>query len=201
MTLGVTDDQNYSNIADALREMGSGAEDLTFRPDEIPAAIRGLRSIWGTIEGSILDQTDLQNALNGKAAANHDHDSRYYTESEIDTKLNGKSNTGHTHDDRYYTESEIDTKLNGKSNINHTHDERYYTEAEIDTKLNTKSDITHDHDAFNISDVDGGWMLDTTAPLLVVVSDEAVTLNWYGSVTCPYSVQLEGNNYVLYKNS
>ena len=141
MTLGVTDDQNYVNIANALREMGSGAEDLAFTPGEIPAAIRGLRSIWGTIEGSILDQTDLQNALNGKANANHDHDSRYYTESEIDTKLNGKSNTGHTHDDRYYTESEIDTKLNGKSNIDHTHDERYYTETEIDDKFDENTII------------------------------------------------------------
>ena len=141
MTLGVTDDQNYVNIANALREMGSGAEDLAFTPGEIPAAIRGLRSIWGTIEGSILDQTDLQNALNGKANANHDHDSRYYTENEIDTKLNGKSNTGHTHDDRYYTETEIDTKLNGKSNIDHTHDERYYTETEIDNKFDENTII------------------------------------------------------------
>lgn len=32
------------------------------------------------------------------ATAGHNHDSRYYTESEIDSKLNGKSNVGHTHD-------------------------------------------------------------------------------------------------------
>ena len=39
---------------------------------------------------------------NSKAAGNHTHDDRYYTETEVDTKLSGKSNTGHTH-----TKSEI----------------------------------------------------------------------------------------------
>ena len=31
------------------------------------------------------------------AAASHNHDGRYYTESEMDTKLNGKANSSHTH--------------------------------------------------------------------------------------------------------
>lgn len=39
----------------------------------------------------------IQTALNGKAASDHNHDSRYYTESEIDTKLNGKAASDHTH--------------------------------------------------------------------------------------------------------
>ena len=34
----------------------------------------------------------MNNLLSQKAASNHNHDSRYYTESEIDTKLNGKAN-------------------------------------------------------------------------------------------------------------
>ena len=33
----------------------------------------------------------------GAAASNHNHDDRYYTESEMNTKLSGKSDTGHTH--------------------------------------------------------------------------------------------------------
>lgn len=98
----------------------------------------------------------------------HNHDDRYYTESETDTKLSGKANTrhthgmsdvngltsalsdkaeaDHTHDNRYYTESEMDTKLNGKSNTDHNHDSRYYTETEVDTKLNGKSNTGHTHD-------------------------------------------------------
>lgn len=53
----------------------------------------------------------MNNLLSQKAASSHNHDSRYYTESEIDSKLNGKAASSHTHDDRYYTESEIDSKL------------------------------------------------------------------------------------------
>ena len=34
----------------------------------------------------------------------------------LDTTIKSKANTGHNHDDRYYTESEINTKLNSKAN-------------------------------------------------------------------------------------
>ena len=53
--------------------------------------------------------------------ASHNHDDRYYTESEMDTKLSGKAASAHVHDDRYYTESEMDTKLSGKAALSHTH--------------------------------------------------------------------------------
>jgi len=46
----------------------------------------------------------------------HNHDDRYYTESETDTLLNGKSDTGHTHDDRYYKKSEVDSLIYGLNN-------------------------------------------------------------------------------------
>ena len=67
----------------------------------------------------------------------HNHDDRYYTESEVDSKLNGKSNTGHTHDDRYYTESEMNTKLAGKSDTSHSHTTHLTTEIAASTNLNT----------------------------------------------------------------
>lgn len=67
----------------------------------------------------------------------HNHDDRYYTETEIDSKLNGKSNTGHTHDDRYYTESEINTKLASKSDTTHSHSTHLTTEIAASTDLNT----------------------------------------------------------------
>ncbi len=40
----------------------------------------------------------LKGLVDGKAANEHTHDDRYYTESEINSKLSGKSDTGHTHD-------------------------------------------------------------------------------------------------------
>lgn len=73
---------------------------------------------------TILNSSDVEiptskavlTALSGKANATHDHNDKYYTESEIDTKLASKSDTDHTHDGRYYTETEIDTKLASKAN-------------------------------------------------------------------------------------
>lgn len=62
----------------------------------------------------------------------HNHDSRYYTESEVDALLGGKAPSSHIHDDRYYTESEMDTLLDAKAAVAHTHDDRYYTETEVD---------------------------------------------------------------------
>ena len=48
----------------------------------------------------------------------HNHDDRYYTESEMDKKLNGKANSSHTHDDATtsasgYMSASDKTKLNG----------------------------------------------------------------------------------------
>lgn len=102
----------------------------------------------------------------GAAPSSHNHDDRYYTESEINTKvtslqaeidtdvkvetdrakaaeaalqaaIDGKAGSVHTHDDRYFTETEINNKLAGYSATGHTHDDIYYTETEIDAKITT----------------------------------------------------------------
>lgn len=72
---------------------------------------------WGNVEGK----------PNTYAPSAHNHDDRYYTETEIDTKLDDKT-------------TEINTGLAKKSDTGHTHDDRYYTEAEIDTKLKSVDD-------------------------------------------------------------
>ena len=46
---------------------------------------------WGEIEGTLSDQEDLINILNGKADLVHDHDNRYFTEDEIISLLNDKA--------------------------------------------------------------------------------------------------------------
>ena len=103
--------------------------------------------------GVYLDLSDITKSIDGKAASDHNHDSRYYTETEVDTKLSGKADSSHTHDDRYYTESEVDTKLGEKADSSHTHDDRYYTESEMDTKLSGKADSSHTHTVSQISDL------------------------------------------------
>lgn len=49
--------------------------------------------------------------------------------------------SAHNHDDRYYTESETDALLATKSDTSHNHDSRYYTETETNTLLNAKADL------------------------------------------------------------
>lgn len=68
--------------------------------------------------------------------------------------------SAHNHDDRYYTESEMDGFLSGKSDINHNHDTRYFTKAEMTTALANKSDITHTHAQLHDSNVLGTKIVD-----------------------------------------
>ena len=113
----------------------------------------------------------LQTNISNKADADHNHDDRYFTETEMNTKIgeineainghvadlnaaiSGKADTGHNHDDRYFTETEVTTKLAGKADTDHVHDDMYYTETEIDGKITTlnnaiagKADTGHNHD-------------------------------------------------------
>ena len=69
-------------------------------------AVKGLGSAAYTNSGayataghghSISGITGLQTALDGKSAAGHTHDDRYYTETEMNTKLAGKANSSHSH--------------------------------------------------------------------------------------------------------
>jgi len=48
----------------------------------------------------------------------HNHDGRYYTETEMDSLLADKAALVHNHDDRYYTESEMTSLLAGKISSN-----------------------------------------------------------------------------------
>ena len=93
---------------------------------------------------SISNITNLQSALDSKSATGHNHDERYYTETEMNTKLNGKANSSHSHSISNITN--LQSALDGKSDIGHIHDERYYTETEMDKKLNGKADSNHTHD-------------------------------------------------------
>jgi hypothetical protein len=53
----------------------------------------------------------------GAAPTVHDHDDRYYTETEADN--------------RYYTQSYLNNALAGKSDTTHNHDTRYYKQSEV----------------------------------------------------------------------
>lgn len=88
-----------------------------------------------------VDWSELVNVPSTFPPASHNHDDRYYTESEVDTALAGKSDVGHTH-----TKSEI-------TDFAHTHTKSEITDF---SHTHTKSDITdfaHQHPLSEISDL------------------------------------------------
>lgn len=58
-----------------------------------------------TLVGDKKVSEQISTAIASKADTNHNHDDKYYTESEIDTKLSGKSDTSHNHDTVYAAKS------------------------------------------------------------------------------------------------
>lgn len=77
----------------ALRDDVDSYNDSTDAVNENVNARRKLQAIdfWSDGKSNGINKNQF-------ATAGHNHDSRYYTESEIDSKLDGKSNVGHTHD-------------------------------------------------------------------------------------------------------
>ena len=86
---------------------------------------------WGSISGTLSDQTDLQAALNGKANTSHSHNWGSITgtlsaQTDLQTALNGKANTSHSHNWGSITgtlsaQTDLQTALNGKANTSHSH--------------------------------------------------------------------------------
>ena len=143
-------------------------------------------------------RTDVVDLQKNKADAAHNHDGRYYTESEIDSKvasinsaIAGKASSSHTHDDRYYTESEINSKLATKVNsstfTSHTGDTTVHiTAAERDdwNTAKTHADSPHapsnaeaNQNAFsNVKVGDTTIAADSKTDTLTIVAGSNVTI-------------------------
>ena len=122
---GKVDLSNYVTQSDLQTALAGKEDTLTFDSSATSGSANPVTS------------DGIYNGLSGKSNIGHDHDDRYYTETETDTLLAGKSSTGHEHDDRYYTESEMDTLLGGKRDVSDS-----YTKNEVDTLLSAKVDNT-----------------------------------------------------------
>ena len=120
------------------------AEGSSVKPEDIDAAIEAyLNSHDADIVteaeltqalAGYYDKTDIDTALGGKAAADHNHSGVYapasHTHAQSDITglsdaLVGKASVSHEHDDRYYTESEVDTLLSGKADSSDIPDNVY----------------------------------------------------------------------------
>ena len=101
---------SVSDIEDKIPSTASSSNQFATNAD-LPTALDEL-----TDDATHRLVTDTEKTdWNSKAAGNHNHDDRYYTETEVDTLLSGKAAAVHNHDDRYYTETEIDTMFAGVS--------------------------------------------------------------------------------------
>jgi hypothetical protein len=92
------------------------------------------------------EDNQLLAAIDQKIAAAtppHDHDDRYYTESDIDSQLANKADNGHDHDGRYYSEAEVDTQMAGKSDLGHGHG--IADVSGLQSALNAKANTGHGH--------------------------------------------------------
>ena len=131
------DDLN-SEISDLEKRVSSNENDADNNIDGLDSKISDLEKRVSSNENEAAAMnTEISantEAISGKADKIHTH-----TKSEI-------TDFAHNHDDRYYTESEVDTKLSGKSDIGHNHDAIYFHTTDIfvdpttfDTWMNTNS--------------------------------------------------------------
>ena len=129
-------------------------------PDDTASASGG--TLWSRVKQIIADLSNKAAKVHTHTKSEitdfaHNHDDRYYTETETNNLLNGKANSTHTHDDRYYTETETNNLLSKKSDTGHTHtksqitdfahshNDLYYTKTEMNTSLGGKANTGHNH--------------------------------------------------------
>jgi len=105
--------------------------------------LKGLIDAKSDFSGSYNDLTDVPTSF---PPTSHNHDDRYYTESEVDTALNSKADTSHTHTISNVTD--LQTTLDGKASSTHTHTISDVTN--LQTTLDGKASSSHSH---SISDV------------------------------------------------
>jgi hypothetical protein len=95
--------------------------------------------VWGTITGTLSDQTDLQQALNGKSALVHSHAIADVTG--LQAALDGKAALSHTHAIADVTG--LQAALDGKAALSHSHTISDVTG--LQSALDGKAALSHTH--------------------------------------------------------
>ena len=94
----------------------------------------------------------------------HNHDDRYYTESEINSLLSGKADWGHNHDDRYYTKGQSDSRYLQSESDPHGFDSHWFSVSGSTVTLGIqKRNGAQQYASFNVPSSGGGNYLDKTS--------------------------------------
>lgn len=86
----------------------------------------------------------------------HDHDSRYYTETEIDQQQQTQDNAHNSHLVDFTNSHKVTALQTGASPSDHIHDTRYYTHAEVSALVAAKSasyETFDEEPTWNIGDI------------------------------------------------
>ena len=96
---------------------------------------------------------NLQTEMANKSDVSHNHDDRYYTETEINSKLSDKANTGHVHsiDDVTNLQETLDTCIDEIAMNNGLAGKALEYVASLTKEVQGKADISHNHVASDIT--------------------------------------------------
>ena len=101
--------------------------------ESIQSQLENVSSDWGTITGTLSDQTDLQNALDAKSNTDHNHDLVYATPNDIDQAIADLVDTAPATLD---TLNELSFALGDDPNFATT----------VTNQIAAKADADHNHD-------------------------------------------------------
>ena len=136
----------------------------------------------------------LELAIDAKSDSTHNHDGRYYTESEIDSKLEDKASATHNHDDKYDAKgaaADVQTNLNAVSDTINTHSGNSNIHVTATNKSNWNDAYAHSAsahartDATKVADsaTNGNILINGTETNVYTHPNSGVTAGTYKSVT------------------
>ena len=156
-----------------------------------PVANKTVNTGFSIVGNSI---SSLQTAVSGKADTNHNHDDKYYTESEIDSKLDTKSDKSHNHDSAYETKTDAQSKFNSAKS---------YTTTEINKLSDTVAFIdTTDNEsvsgiAYSLTTADIADNLNNSSSSMVLSAKQGKILNDRISNIIVVDESTEGNTELI----